>query len=170
MKLDVLKASIKQEEALGITKLTEQAIEDQIQRHNQFSQNEEKIKNELADAQAAFEAKNKAIKREEETIKDLHVQLERLEQEKKEVEDEIGDLTASVKDPQPKNRAAPKWAAIEKKQLAYEKGMTEYKSQQEAIDREYLFLKEERLVALRKQISIKEEEILLIQEKIKIKL
>jgi len=58
---------------LGITKLTEQAIDDQIQRHNKFNQNEERIKNELAEAQTAFELKNKQIKREEEAIKDLHI-------------------------------------------------------------------------------------------------
>jgi hypothetical protein len=48
--------------------------------------------------------------------------------------------------------------------------MTEYKSQQEAIDREYLHLKEVRLTELRKSIQEKEEEIILIKEKIKIKL
>lgn len=50
MKLDTLKAQIKQEEVLGISRLTEQAVDGQIQRHNKFNQNEERIKQELADA------------------------------------------------------------------------------------------------------------------------
>ena len=115
LKLDTLKAQIEQEATLGISELTATAIDDQIKRHNLFTSNEEKIRNELADAQNAYEAKNKAIKKEEETIKDLHVQLERLEKEKQEIEFEIGDLQAKASDPAPKNRSAPRWAAIDKK-------------------------------------------------------
>lgn len=124
----------------------------------------------MADAQAAFDLKNKSIKKEEETIKDLHIQLENLEREKKSLEEEITDLTAKETDPAPKNRSAPKWAAIDKKQNAYARGMEEYRTQQRAIDEEYRYLKEVKLEELRKKIEEKESEILLLNEKIKIKL
>ena len=58
------------------------------------------------------------------------------------IEDEIKDLSAKESDPAPKNRAAPKWAAIDKKQKAYERNMEEYRNQQRAIDEEYRYLKE----------------------------
>lgn len=86
------------------------------------------------------------------------------------IEDEIKDLSAKESDPAPKNRAAPKWAAIDKKQKAYERNMDEYRNQQRAIDEEYRYLKEVKLEELRKKIEEKESEILLINEKIKLKL
>lgn len=82
----------------------------------------------------------------------------------------IEDLTAKVSDPKPKNRQAPQWAAIDKKQQAYEKAMEEYEFNQSKIDEEYIYLKETWLVELRKSITEKEEEIELLKEKIKIKL
>ena len=48
--------------------------------------------------------------------------------------------------------------------------MEEYEFNQSKIDEEYLYLKETRLVELRKTITEKEEEIELLKEKIKIKL
>lgn len=86
------------------------------------------------------------------------------------IEDEINDLLAKSSDPAPTNRAAPKWAAIDKKQKAYEKSVEEYKTQQRVIDEEYRYLKEVKLEELRKKIEEKEQEILLINEKIRLKL
>lgn len=79
------------------------------------------------EAQGALEAKNKAIRKEEDTIKDLHTQLEKLEREKREIDYEIEDLTAKAVDAPPRDRAAPRWAAIDKKYIAHEKAMEEYR-------------------------------------------
>jgi len=48
--------------------------------------------------------------------------------------------------------------------------MEEYRYNQSEIDKEYHYLKEVKLVELRKRITEKEEEIELLKEKIKIKL
>jgi hypothetical protein len=129
MKLDTLKCSIKQEETLGISKLTEQAIDDQIQRHNKFNQNEERIRQELGEASSAYELKMKQIKKEETIIQELNQQLQTLEAEKKMMEMEVSDLKAKETESQPRNRPAPKFAAIDKIEQKYQREMTQYNSQ-----------------------------------------
>lgn len=174
-KLDDLKSSIKQEETLGITKLTEQAYEEQAMKASQFAENERLIEEELEESSHSLNLKTRQIKKEESHIKDLHAKLESLEQDKRDIDEEIEDLTAKVSDPTPRSRMSPKRAALDKKQIAYDEAMEEYRTQQVNIDNEVIQFKkvlsekETEIKRLKNSISEKEDEIYLMREKIKIK-
>jgi len=65
-----------------------------------FIQNEEEIERELLRSKQDIESKNKAIDREEQYIKELHGKLEKMEKEKVELEEEIGEYEAELGYPQ----------------------------------------------------------------------
>lgn len=71
-KLDGLRGQIYQEETLNLTRLTEQALDREEERARAFHENEEEIEKELEAANHALDQKQRAIRREEESIKDLH--------------------------------------------------------------------------------------------------
>ena len=135
----------------------------------------QEIEKELEAANHALDQKQRAIRREEDNIKDLHAQLEILEKEKTSIEEEIEDLQAKVDEPAPtkERMTSPKRAALHKKQIQYDQAMEDYRATQTEVDEEVerlkvvLTEKEEQIRSVQKSISVKEDEIFLIKEKIK---
>ena len=81
-KLDGIRSAIKQEETLGISKLTEQAIEEQAQRNAQFHENEDMIAGEIEDAKRGLQRKEVLLQNEGVIVDQLHDKLKALEDEK----------------------------------------------------------------------------------------
>lgn len=177
-RLDVINAAIQQEKALGLGKLTDQAMNEAGDKKNDFLQNEALIQRELDDVKRAITVRQRSIQKQEVVIKDLHSKLQTLEYEKNGLNEEIEDLTALVDDPAPtpERQRSPKRAAINKKQLEYEAALARQKEESSKMSgkseelRMQLEQKKAMMMELESKISSQESIVSKLQEKIKIKL
>lgn len=177
-RLDIINAAIQQEKALGLGKLTDQAMNEAGDKNEQYQQNEALIQRELDDVKRAITVRQRSIQKQEVVIKDLHSQLQDLEYEKNGLNEEIEDLTALVDDPAPtpERQRSPRRAALNKKQLEYEAALAKQQREEASLSgkseemRIELEKKKAMMLELQTKISSQESVVSKLQEKIKIKL